>query len=151
MNSDNFIEKKFRKFLIVNFRLLENFFTAEFIAKTIRKFFTVNFIEKTFFYRNFLKFFQKIRKNNFCLKNKKGSQGGNAPFFPVKSDTTFRWGLISQNRFVSAIKKLKKISDVGYLKLNERSCRILGNSRLNFACYSGALQNGITFFLFSPC
>ena len=38
-------------------------------------------------------------------------------------------------------------------KPNERSCRVLGNSFLIFAppCYSGGLQNGITFFLLGPC
>ena len=40
------------------------------------------------------KIFQKIRKIVFCLKKKKGSQEGKfAPFFPAKSDTTFRWVL----------------------------------------------------------
>ena len=41
-------------------------------------------------------------------------------------------------------------------KPNERSCRILGNCLPFFApppppCYSGGLQNGITFFLLGPC
>ena len=67
-----FIEKQFRKFLIVNFRLLEQiskFFTAEFIEKKFRKFFTVNFIEK-----QFRTFFGKFEKK-FLSQKKGGSQG----------------------------------------------------------------------------
>ena len=42
-----------------------------------------------------MKIFQKIRKKNFCLKKKNGQGGGgNAAFFPVKSDTTFHWVLM---------------------------------------------------------
>ena len=118
------IAKKFRKFLIVNFRLLKNFFTAEFIEKKIRKVFTVNFIEKKkskmfysqFYWKKFRKFlvvifrllknflqsislkknfenFSENPKKNFLPKKKRVTGGGNVPFFPVKSDTTFHWVL----------------------------------------------------------
>ena len=92
-NFENFLQpilwKKFRKFFIVNFKLLKKiFFTAEFIAKNSKFFYS------QFHWKKISKNFQKIRKKFFCLKNKKRSQGGNAPFFPVKFDTTFHWVLM---------------------------------------------------------
>ena len=43
--SMGFHYKKISKIFNSQFWAIENFFTAEFIAKKIRKFFTVNFIE----------------------------------------------------------------------------------------------------------
>ena len=77
-NFENFLLnslKKFRNFLIVNFRLLK---------KKFEKLFTVNFIGQ-----KISKFFRKIWKKKFFLPQKKG---GEIPtIFPGKSDMTFRW------------------------------------------------------------
>ena len=42
----------------------------------------------------------------------------------------------------------KTLGFFSHVKPNERSCRILGNSRQNVAV---GLQNGVTFFLLGPC
>ena len=86
---NEFSIKKFRKFLMVNFRLLKKnskFFYCWIHWKKFRKFFTLNFIEK-----KFKIFSENSKKNNFCHK-KKG--GGIPAIFPGKSDTTFCWALM---------------------------------------------------------
>ena len=109
--------KKFRKFLIVNFRLLkkirnflllnslkkqfENFLHSISLKKiskmfycwihwkTFRKFFTVNLIEK-----NISTFFRKIWKKLFCHKKERGHRVKIPTIFPGESVMTFRWVLI---------------------------------------------------------
>ena len=86
--SMNSAVKNFRKFLIVNFRLLKKnskFFTAEFIQKNFRKFFTAEVIEKIF--RNVLQlislkkkfdiFSENSGKKNFCHQKKRGRNPNN--------------------------------------------------------------------------
>ena len=69
------LQKKFRKFLIVNFMLLKNFFTAEFIAKKFRKVLQSISLKKHF------EIFSENPKKNFLPKKKEGSQGGNLQLF----------------------------------------------------------------------
>ena len=84
--------KTFRKFLIVNFRLLKNFLLLNSLKK-ISKIFTVNFIEK-----KFRSFFRKSEKKFLPQKNKRGHRGGGGvkirTIFPGKSDTIFCWVLM---------------------------------------------------------
>ena len=70
--------------------------------KKIRHFLLLNLLKKIsksfhsqFHWKKNSTFFWKIRKKNFCHKNKKGvTRGGEIPtIFPGKSDMTFRWVL----------------------------------------------------------
>ena len=81
--------KKFRKFLIVNFRLLKNVLLLNSLQNKL-----VNFLQSISLKKHF-EIFSENPKKCFCLKKQKGITGGGefAPFFPAKSDTTFRWVL----------------------------------------------------------
>ena len=61
--------KKFRKFLIVNFRLLKNFLLLNSLQKKFEIFYS------QFHWKTFRIFFRKSEKN-FLPKKKRGSQGG---------------------------------------------------------------------------
>ena len=76
-------------FLLLNSlkKKFKNFSQSISLKKQIENFFTANFIEKNF--ENFSENPKKI-----FLPKKKTVTGGNAPFYPVKSDTTFHWVLI---------------------------------------------------------
>ena len=84
-----FYWKKFRKFLIVNFRLLKNFLLLNSLQKKFE-----NFLQSISLKKNFENFSENPKKNLLPKKNKTVTGGGNAPFFPVKSDTTFYWVLM---------------------------------------------------------
>ena len=83
-NSLKLTIKKFQKFLIVIFRLLKNFLLLNSLQKQFENFLQSISLKKIF------ENFSENPKKKFCLK-KKGGHGGNATFFPVKSDTTFHW------------------------------------------------------------
>ena len=101
---DLFYWKKFQKFLIVNFRLLKNFLLLNSLKKNSKIFYS------QFHWKKISKIFQKIRKKSFCLKKKRSQEGGNAPFFPVKSDTTFHWVLTYHlQKYPQDTKNLQKV------------------------------------------
>ena len=73
----------------------EKFFTAEFIANKFENFLQSISLKK------YLEFFSENPKKMFCAK-KKRVRGTNVPFFPVKSDSTFRWVLMCKRTSVES-------------------------------------------------
>ena len=87
-----FYWKKFRKFFIVNFRLLKNFLLLNSLKKKFK-----NVLQSISLKKKFGNFSENPKKN-FCLKKNRRPQGGGiSAFFPVKSNTTFHWVLTYGN------------------------------------------------------
>ena len=105
-NFYEFIEKKFRNFILLNsLKNISKIFQESILIRLLKKnskFSTAEFIEK-----NFEKFLQSISlkkqfdiftensKKKHFLPQKKGGHRGNPNNFSGKSDMTFRWVLTS--------------------------------------------------------
>jgi hypothetical protein len=83
-----FYWKKFRKFLIVYFRLLKNFLLLNSLQKKFE-----NVLQSISLKKNFENFSENPKKT-FLPKKKGGIYGEKCYFFPAKPDTIFRWVLM---------------------------------------------------------